>query len=166
MSNLILYIGHTGMGKTTRVKKALKASKKNKYIFDVNNEYNDYNREIDADFRKFMDTAKTLTDSDIVFEDATGYLTGKTADEMRKLIVAKRHTRNNIIMLFHSISSVPPFIFQLANWIVLLKTSDELKTVKTKKENLINPFMKLRSTPMMSNKEGAKFSPSIQIKNI
>ena len=166
MSNLIIYIGHTGMGKTTRVKKALKASKKQKYIFDVNNEYNDYRREIDADFNKFMENAKNATDTDIVFEDATGYLTGKTADEMRKLIVAKRHTRNNIIMLFHSISSVPPFIFQLANWIVLLKTSDELKTVKSKKENLINPFLKLRSMPMQKSKEGAIFSPSLQIKNI
>lgn len=164
MSNLILYIGHTGMGKTFRVKKLLKASDKQVYCFDVNDEYREYNRVVNGDFKLFLNESAKKKNTNLIFEDATGYLTGKTAEELRKIIVAKRHTHNNILMLFHSISAVPPFIFQLANYIVLMKTADELSSVKNKKESLIIPFMKLRRMPML--KAEKEYSPSFQIKNI
>lgn len=150
MSNLILYIAHTGQGKTTLVKKTIDAGKKKSYVFDVNNEYEKHDRVIDGDFKNFLSECMKKTDHNLIFEDATGYLNGRTADDVRKLIVAKRHKRNNILMLFHSISAVPPFIFQLANYIVLFKTADELNTVKSKKEILVKPFLKLQQQPKYS----------------
>jgi Cdc6-like AAA superfamily ATPase len=165
MSNLILYIGHTGTGKTHRVKTLLKQTKKDVYCFDVNDEYKEHKREID-DFKLFLENCKNLRDHNIIFEDATGYLKGQTIEDMRKLIVAKRHKKNNIIMLFHSINSVPPFIFELANYIVLMKTADEASTIKNKKSNLLKPFLELQKMPMQTNAKGKTYSPSIQIKNI
>jgi Cdc6-like AAA superfamily ATPase len=152
MSNLFLIIGHTGQGKTTQAKYILKNTAKKEYIFDVNNEYEGYNRETNGDFNTFLSNCFNLTDSNCVFEEATGYLTGRTGALMKKLIINKRHTRNNYIFLFHSIADVPPFIFRLSNFIILLKTGDEREIVKGKFIKLYKPFLELQSMPKYSKK--------------
>lgn len=150
MSNLILIIGHTGQGKSTHAKKILDSSKKKTFVFDVNNEYEKYVRHSDGDFLEFLTGCESATDTNCVFEEATGYLSGRTGDRVKKLVINKRHKRNNYIFLFHSIADVPPFLYRLSNYIILLKTADIEEMVKSKEPKLVKAWKSLQTAQKYS----------------
>jgi ABC-type sugar transport system ATPase subunit len=167
--NLILVVGHTGQGKTPWVSKAMRNGYKpnpnnankcvqivsndslRQYVFDINNEYlypedsgevKPQMRNIDGDVKKFLDTCKNLKKTNIIFEDATGFFRGKQSAQLIRLIVAKMHSGNNFILLFHSVNRVPPELMELANLLVLFRTVDNLETVEKKfKNKTINAAM-------------------------
>jgi DNA helicase HerA-like ATPase len=168
---LILIVGSTGQGKTFYTKKLLEGKKT--LIFDVNNEYGEENeslanksdyikftpnktvtmqsksipsraRYIDGDIKDFVSLASLCTDRIIVFEDATGFIKGRTSNAMDKLMAKRRHVRQTIILQFHSIDSIPPRIAQLSNILILFKTQDEEKKVKTKYSNFHKEFVMLQ----------------------
>lgn len=147
--NLILIIGHTGQGKTTWVKDFLKGRKA--YIFDVNNEYAEFPRDCNLDAKKFVETALTMQGTNIVFEDATGFFEGRQNDLTKRLIVQKRHARNNLLFLFHSIADIPPAIARLANFVVLFSTLDEPKTVERKYRMLYTFYYTFHKTKVKSH---------------
>ena len=104
---LILVVGHTGQGKTTWVRDYIKGKKK--YVFDVNNEFQDlptdsqYKEEMrhtELNIKKFVEVCKTLKNTCCVFEDATGFFRGRQSEDVSRMLVAKRHTGNNYIILF------------------------------------------------------------------
>jgi len=171
MSNLILIIGGTGQGKSYYTNKNIlnnevrkvnnkdvyfpTSQSKRQYVFDINNEYSlpDDNiikpimRNARCDDKQFISNCKRITNTNIVFEDASGFLRGKQSKEMARLMVGRRHTGNNFIILFHSINRVPPELMEYCNYLILFKTGDNLKDVDTKfKTPLINQmFLTLQS---------------------
>ena len=69
----------------------------------------------------------------IVFEEATIFFSNRgRSEEVIDLLVRKRHTNNIIILLFHSIRSVPNYIFELIDYIILFKTNDNEKLIHDK----------------------------------
>lgn len=170
MSNLILIIGGTGQGKShyTNTQLLLNDVKKvngrdnyfitprsrKQYVFDINNEYqlpDDFNtrpfmRNKNCDDKQFILNCKKITGTNIVFEDASGFLRGKQSKEIIRLIVQRRHSNNNFIILFHSINRVPPELLEYCNYIILFKTGDNLKDIDTKFKNptLNNMFLTLK----------------------
>ena len=157
---LFLIIGHTGQGKTQWVKKFI--GEKNQYIFDLNNEYNlppDNNlvyprmRHIEMDVNKFVAIIGKLRNTNIVFEDATGFLRGRQGAPLIRRIVAKRHTGNNFFIFFHSINRVPPELMEMSNYIVLFKTIDNIDSMrKFNNDQLTQAFIELQGEPRYSNK--------------
>lgn len=157
---LILVIGHTGQGKTTVVNKIIEG--KNQYVFDVNNEYhhlsNDKDgftskmRNTDLNIGRFVANCARLKNTNIVFEDATGFLQGRQSREMSRLMAAKRHSQNNYLILFHSINRVPPELMEMSNYILLFKTNDFEDNVVRKfgTGKLHNAFLDLRNKPKFS----------------
>lgn len=154
--NLILVIGHTGQGKTTWLKKFIEG--KRAYVFDVNNEYNyptdkgpvfAQMRHVDADVKKFLQISEGLKNTNIVFEDATGFLRGRQSPDTMRQIVKKRHTGNNFIILFHSINRVPPELMEMANYLILFKTNDNLEAIDNKfhSHDLNELFLKQQKAP-------------------
>lgn len=150
MGSLILIIGHTGQGKSTAAKKLARTGKKAPFVFDVNNEYSEFPRHTDGNFPEFLTEVESLTDSNVIFEEATGYLSGRIGDRVKRLVINKRHKRNNYIFLFHSIADVPPFLYRLSNFIYLLKTADLYEVVKQKEPKLLAAWQKLQSAPKYS----------------
>lgn len=150
MGSLILIIGHTGQGKSTVAKKLSKAGGKKTFVFDVNNEYEGFTRHTDGDFTAFLDEVEASTDTNVIFEEATGYLSGRIGERIKRIVINKRHKRNNYIFLFHSIADAPPFLYRLSNYIYLLKTADILEAVKQKEPKLLNAWQKLQSAPKYS----------------
>jgi len=155
---LILVIGHTGQGKSTWLKKFIAGKKQ--YVFDVNNEYNlpddlqirPQMRNRDLNIPRFLKNCENLKNYNICFEDATGFLRGKQQKELSQLIVAKRHTGNNYIFLFHSINRVPPELMEMSNFIILFKTNDNIELIDRKFKNvtLNNAFLQLQKSKQYS----------------
>lgn len=158
--NLILIIGHTGQGKSTLVKKMIAG--KRQYIFDVNNEYSlppdtgnilPQMRDTTLNVNRFLSVSKKIRNTNIVFEDATGFFRGKQSKELMQQIVAKRHTGNNFIILFHSINRVPPELMEMANFVFLFKTIDNIDIVDKKFKNpvLTKSFLELKNKQQFSH---------------
>ena len=157
---LILMIGHTGQGKTTKATELIK--NKRCYIFDVNNEFKNLPidtgavypqmRNVNLDLKYFVTTCEKLNNTNVLIEDATGFLRGKQSDTFSRLLVKKRHQRNNYIILFHSINRVPPELMEMSNFIYLFKTNDNFKIVDSKFRNqaLNDAFLKLQKMPKFS----------------
>jgi hypothetical protein len=147
--NLFLIIGMTGQGKSTFVKNhAIKD--KRCFVFDVNNEYQYLPMDEKApqaryfgDYKYFLQLCKAKTKTNIIFEEATGFLKGAQGKDIRSLIIAKRHTQNNYFFIFHSVQSVPPDIYLLANYVILFKTNDNPDTIKKKYPRLLRDWLEL-----------------------
>lgn len=139
-----LIIGHTGRGKSTKVKEILSGLYCDKLIYDVNNEHN--TGKPLPNINDFLTLAKKKVNTAIVFEEATIFFSNRgRSEEVIDLLVRKRHTNNIIILLFHSIRSVPNYIFELIDYIILFKTNDNEKLIHDKfKDN--EEFIKLYNT--------------------
>lgn len=159
MSNLILIIGHTGQGKSTFAKKYF-TENKNCFVFDVNNEYPD----LEMDFKKprakfvglpndFIDLCFKRRNTNLIFEEATGFLRGAVNMKLQKLIIEKRHKNNNLVFLFHSINRVPPVIYEIANYIVLFKTNDQEQAIEKKYPALLPAFKKLKTAKQYAHEK-------------
>lgn len=138
MSKAIILVGATGCGKTFYTKKLLaKAHKKSLYIFDTNNEYkNLYPFDFNPDIDVFLDRAYRLKNAIILIEDATAFLSNRgRSDLLTKIMVAKRHTGNTIILLFHSMRAIPKYIIDISTHIVIFKTNDDPKFVASEFKN-------------------------------
>jgi len=130
----IIFVGGTGTGKTTLIKGRLKkVSKDCLYLFDINNEYTEFFDKPLPSFVKFSKQCTKLNDAIIVYEEATIFLSNKGSNsEVNEVLVRKRHTNNTIFFVFHSLRSVPRWLFDLSNYLFLLKTNDSLDTVEKK----------------------------------
>ena len=60
------------------------------------------------EMKDFLREATKKTGINILFEEATIFLsnTGKI-EEVRNILVRKRHTQNNVFFVFHSLRSLP-----------------------------------------------------------
>lgn len=131
----IAVIGHTGRGKTEFTKKLLRITNKPVFVYDVNNEYfGEFHKNKGLpEMKDFLKEATKKTGTNILFEEATIFLsnTGKI-EEVRNILVRKRHTQNNIFFVFHSLRSLPVEIADLLDFIVLFHTNDRDTLIKSK----------------------------------
>jgi hypothetical protein len=160
----ILVIGATGQGKSPFIRSYLEGKKC--FVFDTQNEYGfrtkyegqvpvglsditsaDRARFTVYDVRQFIKICFQKVSTIIVFEDATMYFEGRTAEEMRRLLGSKRFTNNNYLLTFHSISAVPPRLMQFSDYVVLFKTGDDEREVERKYRKLLPAFKNLQSLP-------------------
>lgn len=180
--NLILIAGQTGQGKTPYLNETFLKNKhippvppivkgkyyansesNRQYIFDVNNEYllpDDYGqhkpqmRHTEMNIKKFISVASSLKNTNVVIEDATGFLRGRQSEDFARMLTAKMFTQNNYIIIFHSINRIPPELMEMANYLVLFKTNDNIDIIDTKfKDERINAaFIELKDAPRFSKK--------------
>lgn len=169
MNDLILIIAGTNQGKSYLVKEAIvKNGAGNFFVYDVQNCYGERSTKPNdiitnlpigtkekrcrwfGESRTFLSYALKRRHTTIVFEEATAFFEGRTNEDMRLLIINKHHHKNTIICMFHSISSVPPRIMQLADIVIIGKTGDEEKEVQRKYARCADAFMKLRTMPERS----------------
>jgi hypothetical protein len=105
-----------------------------------------------GDHNTFISLSHNVRGRNIVIEEATIFLEGKTFLGMRKLMVDRYHHKNNIIIMFHSINAVPPRILEMSNTCVLFKTGDAERIIKNKYAKLLPYFQELQGTPDRSKK--------------
>jgi hypothetical protein len=154
--NLYIIIGAKGQGKSTITKKMIEG--KPQHIFDVNNEYTDLTEDweqsdksrcIDMDIKNFVFLCqeKHINNRYIVVEDATGFFRGNVSSSTIQMLQGSRHQKNNYILLFHSIRSVPKQLFDFCNVVVLYKTNDVQEEVKKKYPMLYAAHCRVMKNP-------------------
>lgn len=153
----IIVVGMTGQGKSHFTKEFIR--ERNCHVFDVQNEYHDLSlnpasnrsRHTAMNEMQFINECARRRQTVCVFEEATGFLEGKTSKELRRLVLSKRHTENVMIFCFHSLSSIPPRLMQLCNYVKLFKTVDEPYQVESKFPSLYPYYLQLRDMPHQSS---------------
>jgi hypothetical protein len=155
MINIII-CGASKRGKSTLCKEFISLHKGEKIIYDVNNEYSNAGG-IFEDKDKFLERVKNKKNCLIVFEESTIFFSKKGREEILiDLLVRKRHTNNKIILLFHSLRSIPVYILELCNYIILKKTADTPKVVKDNFrgfDEIIEAYEQLRNECSDNDKE-------------
>jgi hypothetical protein len=152
MSKAHIIVGATETGKTTFVKSLLAKvpNKKALFVWDVNNEYKNLFPYEFLEIETFMDKAVCLEKSVIVIEEATISFNNRSCDEnLQDILVRKRHTKNHVILVFHSMRSVPRYIYELSNYITIFKTNDspDMTARELKDDRLAAIMTKIKNSP-------------------
>ena len=162
MINIIICAA-SGRGKTTLVKKII-GERKNTFVYDVNNEYENAYKAESLDY--FKTEAIKKKNTIIVFEEATVFFPQRGADkDLMNLLIRKRHTKNVIVLIFHSLNRIPMYIFEQANYIYMKKTNDRASVVERNYENfpeILSAFYELQECS--DDKRDASFYESQVIK--
>lgn len=163
----ILIIGNRGTGKTTTTKKLLaNVHKDARIVLDVNNEYADLYPFPFIEFDNFTKKLTTVSNAFIVIEEATIFMDNRGYNkDMTSVLVKSRHRGNTIVLVYHSIRSVPKYIFNLCNMIILHKTNDAENVVKDYDNSDLNEaYLWLKSQPNLKNEAGKEYSPQKVVK--
>lgn len=157
MTLLICIVGCTGEGKS-EVSKAMIAKTEHACVWDVQAEY-ELPMDIRGNLKKFsLDPRKHSIDDFIelthvcegytfVCEEMTGYFdNGKIPREFTQEIVAKRHSRNKFILIFHSLQDIPPKIWRFTDILIMFKTEDLEKDVRIKYPKLVSDWKRLQTS--------------------
>lgn len=147
-----IVVGARGMGKSTWVKHAVSlVHPDNLLVYDVNREYTQYYNAPFIKFPAFCQKAAETKDKLIVFEEATIFLSNRGSNvQLIEILVESRHTRNIVLLVFHSFRSIPKYLLDLCNFVVIYKTNDPLSII----ENFENPdltkgFADIRDAQML-----------------
>ena len=81
-------------------------------------------KNMDLLFDKFINYVYDLKNTCIVIEDCSLFLNSNVDSSFKTLLIKKRHKNINYVLLFHSLNQIPPFVFELSNYLVLSKTND------------------------------------------
>jgi ABC-type sugar transport system ATPase subunit len=155
---LYLIIGETGSGKSTLAKHVWNKST-NAVVYDFQNEYEGrvYSKN---DLRGKFKILPTTHEPDLIFdldkilhgytfilEECTGlFATGKVPERYVKRILSKRHTKNNWVLIFHSIQDVPPRFFRFCDVVILFRTGDFEKDVRNKVPQYVEHYTHLQNS--------------------
>ena len=140
-----IVVGMTGSGKSTLVKQMIKNVDVSRlWVNDVNGEYFPDRPYIPTD--KFLEQTLKLQRCVIVFEEATIFFSNRgNVRDMRELLVRKRWTESVIIMIFHSIRTIPHYIYDLCNGVFVFRTNDARDLVAAKHERLLDAYDKVQN---------------------
>ena len=160
MSRSIVIIGGTGEGKSTKALELIKQLNEGKCIvYDYRGEkqYQHLSTDLNTDKCRFTGKPEVFLkvvakkiETTVLFEEATIFFKGQMGEDVRDLLVSKRHKKQVIIFLFHTINSVPPFILDMADYFFLKKTGDDEGRVRRKASKLLPYFLRLQRMPKYS----------------
>jgi len=159
----ILIVGCTGSGKSTLTKSFVKqAGPNHTLLYDVNDEYTDfknYKNIISAEevhFTEFLNMANTVRNGSIFFEEATIFFDTKSSEEeMKEILVKKRHRKIDVFLIFHTFRDVPYYIYNKCTHIILFKTNDDISLIESRFKNpeLTKAFSEIKSSKWIDSKK-------------
>lgn len=156
-------VGARGMGKTSTVRELLTHVHPDaRLVYDVNGEYKDLFTYPLMTFDQFNKKANQVQNAFIVFEEATIFLNNRGNNmDVTEMLVRARHTNNTILFVFHSFRSVPRYLFDLLDYVIILKTNDNPDIIEQKFESpeFTAAFMEIKNAPFLKNESGRQYSP-------
>lgn len=161
-------VGMRGSGKSTVLKSKLKLVNPDALlIYDPQAEYLDlYNHPL-IPFDEFTNKCTNVSNAIIAIEEATIFLSNRGSNsDVRDFLVSARHRNNTFFLVYHSLRSIPRYVFDLIDYIILLKTNDTAEDVQTKfrHSGITNSFNKISSENWIpNNSQNGRHSPHVNI---
>ena len=141
--------GRPGAGKTFLTKHLVALIGVPPFVYDTNREWGAKHL---PEMEAFLDQCLKRTNSVLVFEDATVFFSTTGSDrKLKRLLVAKRHSRNTIFLLFHGLRQIPLYVLDLVNGVIVLRTNDAQANVESRFSNwpaIIEAWKNVNDTPM------------------
>lgn len=173
---IVVYAGMPGCGKTTDILKTINAflkqhPKEKVIIYDINREKayahfpaidvdkipfvkSGVYRIVSSDYEGVLKAlSETFRNGLVVLEDANYYLTAARNMTLWQILVSRRHMGMDVILTFHSLARVPPYLYEMLNVICLFKTNENVDRVKSKIPN----FDKVEKIKNKINKHPNKY---------
>lgn len=128
----IAIVGARGMGKSTVTKTlAKKVPAGALMIYDPEGEHKDIYDKPLLSFKEFKQKADSVANALIIWEEATMVIpnTAQADQDVKEMLVKARHRNNTLIFVFHSFRFLPTWVFDLLDYIIVLKTADSLAYV-------------------------------------
>lgn len=145
LNEIILVVGRRGCGKTTFTKELVRINKKKTLLvdtFDHPDWRENFTDKSIPDLYKWKSGNLRIYDSEpeetllaafkacsncvIVMEDCKRYVEPSVQKWLRKGIIEHRNRNIDLIMMFHNLKDIPPYIAGMHNRIVLFKTNDNM----------------------------------------
>jgi hypothetical protein len=139
----IVVVGAPGAGKTPTIKSLIKS--KNVIVYDPRYEYSeDYIlfRKYGY-FRKYI-TTNEIEKSTIIIEEATSFIGSFKESELAELLISIEHHNNTLITVFHSLADCPKFFLRLCKFVILFRTNDDAKFIKSQRANYYDYFLRAK----------------------
>ncbi len=159
-----LIVGSRGTGKTTTARGLVKMVPETaRLIYDVNGEYKDLYPEPFLEFDEFTDLVNRANNAFILIEESTIFLNNRGNNfDVRSALVKARHKNNTFIFVFHSLRSIPRYIFDLSDLLILHKTNDTLDQIDSRFDNpsLNEAFTQIHAAGWLKSSTGKRYSPS------
>lgn len=127
-AKIILIVGGRGSGKTYFLEHHLRKDDTIVVEYFKTERWKGYKKVFFSDVLSGKINIKELGNSVIVFEDATSYISSNMANYMRRLIVNSKQVGSDVILVFHSINIIPPFLWYLVNNIILFNCAKPRET--------------------------------------
>lgn len=131
----ILIVGRPKTGKTTRAKSIAASAAFPLIVSDVYGEWGQRPRSL----REVLDIAEKRIGqpSTFVFEEATGMIghehpRSKNGERLVSHLIGRRHRRHVNVLVFHSLRSVPVWVMDFCDELVIGKTADRPTMIDAK----------------------------------
>ncbi len=145
---VVIIVGGRGTGKTTLMRKYISdVNPGARMVYDPAGHYLDLYPHKLLPFEVFKYKATLVEQACVVYEEATINFSNRGDDkDLKNLLVMSRYKNNSIFLVYHSLRSVPRYIFDLCNYILLFKTNDSEKRIDNKFESdlLIDMYKRVK----------------------
>ena len=156
---LTVVCGATGTGKSHFTKEFIKRYPL-RCIYDIQNEYGlkpfnakNNNKQFSViDDKLFMDFTQKLRGYCFVLEECTAVLRGNVQKKFVQSVLSKRHTHNRYVLIFHAMHRIPPQIWEFCDYLVLFKTNDLEKDVKSKYPQYLQDWKQIQNAEKYTKK--------------
>lgn len=166
---LTVICGETGSGKSSIAKEIVKKSG-HVNVYDVQNEYGlkaypgDRKRFCLSppkhNIKHFIKVVQNTTGFLHVIEEGTGVFKGTVGKEFIGEILGKRHTGNRFVLIFHQLHRIPPDLYEFIDVLVMFRTGDLEKNIKSKYPDLLDRFRMLQYSRKKVLEPGGKYQIS------
>jgi hypothetical protein len=68
----------------------------------------------------------------IIFEDCTKYIPANVPPKIKGILVDHRMWEADVLFTFHSFKRIPPFFWEMASMVTILKTQEEIETARNR----------------------------------
>lgn len=121
-------IGGRGSGKTYFLENLL--PKDNTVIFELvkTNRWDGFRKYFFEEYEQGKVPITAIANKKIVFEDATSYVSSNMKNTLKTLIVYSKQIGSDVYIVFHSVNIIPPFLWNLVNYLILFKCAAPRQT--------------------------------------
>lgn len=153
---IIFIVGGRGTGKTTELRGYTEKTHPDALLlYDAGGNHKDYYKRPLLEIDEFVTACRKIENGVMAFEEATIFFRHSPMKDVVDFCVKSRYRQNTIFFVFHSLRSIPFYIYELADFIILFKTKDTEKIVRERfdDDDLINVFNRVNASPDLHAKE-------------